>query len=214
MSDSAENPFAQAMQGVKPLAQGSVRDRLRRNDPTLAQQLKRNALEKESNQSLHSLSLELIEAIDPHDPLDYKQDGIQHGVYKNLRLGKYQIDTTVNLHTGNIELARESLLENIAASHASGVRCLLLRFGPSKPNAKAAKLKSYLQQWLKLIPEVIAYHSAIAQHGGIGAAYVLLKKNNEQKLENREIHRKRYPKVRYSLFKRYYSVNWQCAWAC
>lgn len=183
--------FLEAMQGVKPLATDNRRAPVTKTASTLAQQLKRKALEQEAEQSFHGLSLELITNLSPYDPLQYKKDGVQHGVYKNLRLGKYQIDTTVNLHSANIEVARDELLESVSASYARGVRCLLLRFGGNKPTKPASQLKSYLQQWLPLIPQVVAFHTALPAQGGIGASYVLLKKNSEQKIENRERHKKR-----------------------
>jgi DNA-nicking Smr family endonuclease len=39
-------------------------------------------------------------------------------------------------------------------------------------------LKSQVNHWLKQMPEVLAYHSAVRQHGGLGAVYVLLKRNS------------------------------------
>ena len=53
-----------------------------------------------------------------------------------------------------------------------------------------AKIKSYVNHWLREIPEVLAYHSAQRHHGGVGAVYVLLRKSEQKKQQNRERFRK------------------------
>jgi DNA-nicking Smr family endonuclease len=53
-------------------------------------------------------------------------------------------------------------------------------------------MKSYVNQWLREMKMVIAFHTALKQHGGLGAVYVLLKKHPNQKQINREQHQKRF----------------------
>ena len=55
-----------------------------------------------------------------------------------------------------------------------------------------AKLKSYINLWLPTLPQVIACHSAHKSHGGLASTYVMMKKNPQQKLINREKHAKRF----------------------
>ncbi|TMO58770.1 Smr/MutS family protein, partial [Pseudoalteromonas aurantia] len=52
-------------------------------------------------------------------------------------------------------------------------------------------LKSYTNKWLQEMPQVLAFHSALKCHGGSGSTYVLLRKSDEKKQENRERHAKR-----------------------
>jgi DNA-nicking Smr family endonuclease len=52
-------------------------------------------------------------------------------------------------------------------------------------------MKSYVTNWLTQINDVQCVHSAQQFHGGTGAVYVMLRKSNEKKLENRERHQKR-----------------------
>ncbi len=56
-------------------------------------------------------------------------------------------------------------------------------------NAPQNLMKSALAIWLPKIDEVLAFHSAQPQHGGLAAIYVLLRKNDEQRLANQERHR-------------------------
>jgi DNA-nicking Smr family endonuclease len=159
---------------------------------TLAQQLKRQAIEASLNHINNYLSVEKVEPVDPYDHISFKQDGVQQGVFKNLRLGKYKIDFVLNLQQHKFEQARTSLFNHIINSHKEGDRTLLIKHGLGlRSQPFPAFLKSYVHQWLQQMPEVIAYHTAQPNHGGNSAVYVLLKKNQQQKANNRELHRKK-----------------------
>ncbi len=192
MSQSAHDNqfFLDAMQGVKPL---SNNDKIYSPNAgvTLAQQLKREAIERQQQQNRNYLSVEKVSPVDPYDMLSFKKDGVQEGVFKKLRLGQYPMETTLDLRQHKFEQARSALFDNLLKCHERGTRALLIRHGiglESKPFP--AFLKSYVNQWLMQMPEVIAFHSAQKHHGGLASTYVLLKKNAQQKLENREKHRK------------------------
>ena len=47
-------------------------------------------------------------------------------------------------------------------------------------------LKGCTDYWLRELDTVQAFHSAQPRHGGTGAVYVLLRKSEEKKRENRE----------------------------
>ncbi|MET1219647.1 MAG: DNA endonuclease SmrA [Glaciecola sp.] len=184
--------FWAEMADVKPLS-GSDSVVLKPQQNSLAATLKRQALESESRHTFHGLSLELTDYLDPYDLLSYKQNGIQEGVFKNLRTGKYPIEQRISLQKLALEEARRVLIDAFEKSFAQGVRVVLIQHGiglNSQP--KPAKMKSYVNAWLPNLPMVIAFHSAQKQHGGSGSTYVLLKKNSEQKLINREKHQRRF----------------------
>jgi DNA-nicking Smr family endonuclease len=187
-----ELSFMQQMQDVKPLAQNNRADLHGKRQETLAQKLKREALEKQVALDDNGLSVEYVNPVDPHDFITYKQDGIQEGVYKNLRLGKYDIDSRLTLKHLSFEDARLTIYNTLSDCHARGIRSLLIDHGlglNSKPFP--GFMKSYVNQWLKEMDIVIAFHTALKQHGGLAAVYVLLKKHPNQKLINRERHQKR-----------------------
>jgi DNA-nicking Smr family endonuclease len=191
IKDDGLEAFLNELQDVKPIKQSdTVATSQQKN--TLAQQLKRQAIEASQNFVNNYLSVEKVEPVDPYDHISFKQDGVQQGVFKNLRLGKYKIDFVLNLQQNKFEQARTLLFTHITDSHNKGVRTLLIKHGlglRSKPFP--AFLKSYVHQWLQQMPEVIAYHTAQPNHGGNSAVYVLLKKNQQQKDNNRELHRKK-----------------------
>ena len=89
--------FLQEMAGVKPLSQDEVMPDSGEFSPTLAQQARRKAAEQEMEYDANYLSMEYVDLVKPDEPFSYKKDGVQEGVYRNLRLGKYQLDATLNL---------------------------------------------------------------------------------------------------------------------
>ena len=128
--------------------------------------------------------------MDANDELSYKKDGVQQGVFKNLRLGKYEIHTALNLHGQSVQQARQNVYQFITDSQKADLRCLLIQHGKGIKNDKAL-LKSYLNKWLRQFEQVLAFHSAQSHHGGTGAVYVLLKKSDDARLNNKERHQKR-----------------------
>jgi len=196
MSESSNDDlsFFEEMQDVKPLANVNkiaAHNGANRQE-SLAQQLKREALEKQVALDDNGLSVDYVVPVDPLDFITYKQDGVQDGVYKNLRLGKYHIDSRLSLKHLKFDDARLSLFNTIVESHQRGIRTLLVDHGiglHSKPFA--GFMKSYVNQWLSEISQVIAFHTALKQHGGLGCTYVLLKKHPNQKQINRDLHQRR-----------------------
>jgi DNA-nicking Smr family endonuclease len=183
--------FFAEMSDVKPLSQTDKVALTNKTTETLAQKLKREALTAEVEMDDNGLTIDRVEPIAPHDFIEYKQDGVQHGVYKNLRLGKYQIDVTFNMTQMKFDEARIGLYKTIKDCHERGIRTLLVQHGMglnSKPFP--AFLKSYVNQWLRQIDMVIAFHTALKQHGGLTSVYVLIKKHPDQKLINRERNRR------------------------
>jgi DNA-nicking Smr family endonuclease len=183
--------FLTECEGVKPLkAQDTVH--ISPEKDLLAKQLKRAAIGSTIDMLDNYLTLEKVEPIDPYDYISHKQDGVQHGVFRNLRLGKYQINAILNIQQSRFEDARTQLFTRILEVYQTGERMMLVRHGLGL-NSRPFKafLKSYVNQWLLQMPQVIAFHTALGKHGGNSAVYVLLKKNPQQKADNSEMHRKK-----------------------
>jgi DNA-nicking Smr family endonuclease len=191
ITDVGLEEFLNELQDVKPIEKlDTVATSHQKN--SLTQQLKRQAIEASQNLVNNYLSVEKVEPVDPYDHISFKQDGVQQGVFKNLRLGKYKIDFVLNLQQNKFEQARTLLFNHIIGSHKNGDRTLLIKHGLGlRSQPFPAFLKSYVHQWLQQLPEVIAYHTAQPYHGGNSAVYVLLKKNQHEKQNNRELHRKK-----------------------
>jgi DNA-nicking Smr family endonuclease len=138
------------------------------------------------------LGLEILQPIDPHDPLAWKRDGVQDGVYRNLRLGRYRADARLELLRKSLPQARDELRSFLRECLTHGIRTCVISHGRGRHKDDAASLmRSALNQWLPSLDEVLAFHSAPTQQGGLGALYVMLRKNEAQRQDNWERHQKR-----------------------
>jgi DNA-nicking Smr family endonuclease len=186
------NAFFEAMQkeGVTPI-KPKIRQQLAKakTDQDLADLRRKAALQGDDEEGL---SLAPIEWLNPFDPLAWRRDGVQEGVYRNLRLGHYSVDARLDLFHRTPEQALDDVQGFVKECMDHNIRTVLINHGRSKStDSKANKLKSYLNRWLKNMPEVMCFHSALAQHGGTGATYILLRKSDEARQANLEKHQKR-----------------------
>jgi DNA-nicking Smr family endonuclease len=132
-----------------------------------------------------------IKQLDPFDILSFTRPGVQHGVFKNLRLGKYDIHSTLDLHGKTVEQSRQAVWGFIKDCYHQGVRCGLITHGKGQGREEPAKLKSCVNHWLPQIDSVLAFHTAQKQHGGLGATYILLKKSSASRQRTGEQHQHR-----------------------
>lgn len=149
------------------------------------EQLRKAAL-GETQDNLEQLRARKPENYGPNDIMGFKQPGVQEGVYRKLRTGKYPIEAKLDLHGFTLEQAFDAIRASISLNMKKNKRCLLISHGKGLKQDEPARLKNHVAAWLKGIPEVMAYHSAMPQHGGAGNVYVLLKKSETQKQNNRE----------------------------
>ncbi|BBM01498.1 DNA endonuclease SmrA [Microbulbifer sp. GL-2] len=177
---------------VKPLVQ-ERRVALRKDSKPPEQILRerRSAATRQTEREMNPLSGEYIELVAPWDPIEFKRDGVQNGVYRNLRLGKYTVDARLDLHRHSVEMARSVVVEFIRDCIEADVRCALITHGKGEGRKQPALLKSCLNHWLPQLDEVLAFHSAQKQHGGMGATYILLRKSERKRQENLERHQRR-----------------------
>ncbi|KAF7779806.1 hypothetical protein PMAN_a0738 [Pseudoalteromonas marina] len=192
MSLSDFDLFLSSMEDVTPISSDTIKPLSSNPHSSLAQQQKRQAAENTLSTDENYLSTESVELVEPFAILSFKKDGVQGPVFKNLRLAKYQVDATLDLHGQLLKNARNTLFNFINDCQQQNVRVVLIRHGVGiKNKTKPGILKSFVNKWLPELPAVLAYHTAQRHHGGSGATYVLLKKSADKKHENREIHSKR-----------------------
>ncbi len=179
--------FLEEMGDVTPL---NADDTANLHDPRarIAEKQKRARLHLTVSPGKHMpLTLENVSPVKPDDFLSFQQPGIQDGVFKNLRLGKYDIEQRISLKGLTVKESAARLYTTLCRCHEKGVRAVLIQHGRGEHSQPFPALKkSYVNHWLSELEEVIAYHTAQPLHGGTGATYVLLKKHPEQKLINRE----------------------------
>lgn len=135
------------------------------------------------------LAEEGFEPLDPWYVLDFKRPGIQNGVFRKLKQGRYEAEARLDMHRMTVRQARAELFSFMRDCHSLGLRSVMLVHGKGerKPEKERVSiLKGGVDHWLREMESVQAFHSAQPQHGGTGAVYVLLRKSAEKKRENRE----------------------------
>lgn len=179
---------------VRPLARERREKRVALKKDSAAElnrHMRREAATRETTAEPNPLAGEFAEPVDPWDPLEFKRDGVQNGVYRNLRLGKYRVDARLDLHRHTVEMARRAVFEFVRDCMEADVRCALITHGKGEGRAQPALLKSCVNCWLPQLHEVLAFHSAQKQHGGLGATYILLRKSERKRQDNLEKHQRR-----------------------
>lgn len=193
MSQDDEGLFKSMMGDVKPI-KVEKRVPIKKSDDESRETLRqrREAAQQETLEDNNELSGEFIEPVDPLDDLAFQRPGVQHGVYKKLRLGKYSVEARLDLHRHTVEQARIALDQFIKDCIANDIRCALVTHGKGQDRRpQPALLKSCVAHWLPQLKDVMAFHSAQKHHGGVGATYVMLRKSEKKRMDNLEKHQKR-----------------------
>ncbi|MBT4521805.1 MAG: DNA endonuclease SmrA [Halieaceae bacterium] len=191
MNGDEEDIFWQEMSGVEPLRRERRvpvrRKGLPDNDSSMAH--RRSAAVADLEPDGNNLTDTGIDPLDPWYVLDFKRPGIQNGVYRKLRQGRYEVEAGLDMHRMSVEVARHELFAFVQEAQLLGLRTLILIHGKgeSAPGREQASiLKGCTNHWLRQLEVVQAFHSAQPRHGGTGAVYILLRKSAEKKRQNRE----------------------------
>jgi len=180
--------FRELMADVAPINHDTVENTSQPHQPTDAQLARQISAQKLSDSDPAYLSLDYATMRKPDDIITFKRAGVQDGVFRKLRLGKYDIHARLDLHKYTLKDAREEILAFLKQCQRLDVRTVIIVHGKGERGNPPARMKSFVCQWLEQISDVLCVHSAQRHHGGTGAVYVLLKKSQEKKLETRERH--------------------------
>lgn len=157
--------FEKAMSDTVPLED---RDKLRTPPKTLRRRRRRGEAE--------GVQFEI-------DRLGEKHEGIAPGtdraLLRRLRNGEIPRDARIDLHGFAAAAARARVHETLARVHAEGGRCVLVIHGRGRHSETEPILKEALLGWLAEPPAgplVMAFSSALGGDGGVGATYVLLRR--------------------------------------
>ena len=192
MADFDDDLFRQEMTGVAPLKEDDrVRD-FRRGEPTVTQRLRRASAVARPDRDPNPLTLpDQVPQAGPYDIVGLKKNGVQEGVYRKLRLGKYEPQATLDLHRVRLVEARDRVYLFIQESQQNGLRTVLISHGKGEHSERPALLKSYVLFWLEQFEQVLAFHSAPANRGGAGVTLALLRKSTGASQKTREFFHER-----------------------
>lgn len=181
-----EDLFAAEMAGVVPLASEPAVAPLEAPRPPTAAQLARQRAAEHEDGDPNPLTLGEVPPVGPWDEIAWKNDGVQEGVWRKLRLGKYAPDAALDLHRRTVREARDDVWRFVEDGITHGLRTVTIAHGRGDRGETPGRLKSYVARWLEDLDGVLAFHTAQRHHGGYGAVYVLLRKNAEKRNDNRE----------------------------
>ncbi len=187
-SEDDKDLFAAQMQDVTPLVNPRTDTRKSWQGASAEQLQRRRAAEAfaEDVSEQNFLTLSEVEARQPLEMLEWKQDGVQHAVFSKLRRGGYALEYELDLHQRTVKEAQQMVFQLFQQVRAKNWRCVLISHGKGERSATPGRLKSYVARWLIDHPDVIAYCSAQRNHGGVGSVYVLIRKSAAGKAANRE----------------------------
>ena len=187
-SEDDKDLFAAQMQDVTPLVNPRTDTRKSWQGASEEQLQRRRAAEAfaEDAAEHNFLTLSEVEARQPLEMLEWKQDGVQHAVFSKLRRGGYALEYELDLHQRTVKEAQQMVFQLFQQVRAKNWRCVLISHGKGERSATPGRLKSYVARWLIDHPDVIAYCSAQRNHGGVGSVYVLIRKSAAGKAANRE----------------------------
>lgn len=169
--------FAAAMQGItkKEPSMNRVAPERSPIDTTPRSQLKDEEAALATSRMLDD-DVNFSELYD--DNLSYYQPGVQKGVFMKLRRGQYAIQDELDLHRQTIAEADRSLRTFLQQALLHGKTCVRIVPGKGLHSQKQPVLRGWLVKELRFRSEVLAFTTAPARDGGLGAFYVLLKRAN------------------------------------
>ncbi|QBM16600.1 putative DNA endonuclease SmrA [Marinobacter sp. JH2] len=181
--------FLEEMKDVRRIRKPNRADVVARTELTPGHLMRQQAAVEAQVRDVNPLTADVVEPLTAHDVLSWQRPGVQHGVFKKLRLGQYPIEARLDLHRMTVEEARKEVFQFLNECVNYGLRSVIILHGKGERNPDGiAQLKSYLAKWLPELDSVLAFHSAQKRHGGTGAAYVMVRKSDHEKQQNREVH--------------------------
>jgi DNA-nicking Smr family endonuclease len=166
-----ESLFLSEMRGVTPLKP----DNKARTSKT-PKKPHRQTIDKSDSFAIDDVfsDTEIIEECP--DILSFSRGGLQHGVLRKLRQGKQPIEHVLDLHGLTVAEARTTLQEFLGECESAGLRHIIIVHGKGFRSKDKPVIKPMVNRWLRVVDNVLAFHSAQPKDGGNGAVYVLLKK--------------------------------------
>ena len=172
--------FSDLMKGVKPLTQDKI-DPDSTPKPKAVTKSADHLLNQENLKPQSLGELEYVTPVAPDETLSFVRGGIQDKLKIKLKKGLIPFELKLDLHGATVKVAAKELQYTIEHAYSAGMRCILVIHGRglgSFDNKPA--LKTHVNYWLRELPQVLAFHSAQPKHGGVGALYVLLKRQKEK----------------------------------
>ena len=164
--------FRRAMTGVRPLKKEHVRV----TAPT-PRKRPRRVIEKEDLPV--PVHFDDVTTLHPDELLEFARSGISSKVMRDLRAGRIDVASSLDLHGHTAVEAQAALHRFLQHCLARGLQHVRIIHGKGRGTKDAPPiLKSIVNHWLREQSEVLAFCSAPPRQGGAGAVTVLLKRKS------------------------------------
>lgn len=175
-SDTSDDDisFQDALQDVTPHQHDRADLDVRNRPDTTSKHYRRSAAVRQEELIVDGLSDADAKRVGSEEQLLFAVPGVQHRLLQRLKQGHIPWDQGLDLHGYTVEQARDQVSLFIRDARQQKLRCLLLVHG--KAHSGEALIKSYVNEWLRRLPGVLAFCSAVPADGGSGALYILLKR--------------------------------------
>jgi len=172
ISDADRELFRRSVGAVKKIKQDRQPARPKRSAPVLVPHV--------AAAGATSGATALVPVTNSHrlagDELLFKRPGIQDQLFQKLRRGKLSMERELDLHGMTSKEAQAALDRFLGHCRQQQIRCVRIIHGKGRGSRDGRPvIKNQLNQWLRNIPQVLAFCPARAHDGGTGAVYVLLK---------------------------------------
>lgn len=114
------------------------------------------------------------ETVSGEESIEYRGGGLSHKDMKRFKNGEFPIQAALDLHGRSADQAREEVIQFLTKAQNEQWRCVRIVHGKGKHQGETPILKNLINAWLRQIPFVLAFCSAVPRDGGAGAVYVLL----------------------------------------
>lgn len=130
------------------------------------------------------LTTGFLDIIPLSQPLEFRREGLQHGVLDKLRSGKYPQQASLNLLRQPVEECRKMMFSFIQQAMADGLRNVLIIHGKGRDDKSHANIvRSYVARWLTEFDDVQAYCTALpimAAAGRVTSHYVKRRRRSKK----------------------------------
>lgn len=175
-SDDDNNLFRESMRWVTPLKKQN-KVTLKPERAAIIPPL-RSKIQFKPIQTCIALSNNYFDEVSAESVLSYSLPNLPKKSLLDLRKGNVQKHCRLDLHGLTTPQAHDKLCQFITQKVEAGHRYALIIHGKGSSKGEAPVLKNHVNHWLKQLPQVLAFHSAIARDGGNGALYVWLKNSS------------------------------------
>lgn len=119
-------------------------------------------------------------ALEIGDPLSWVRPGANPRLLRQLGRGQYSVRAEIDLHGMTAAVAAGVLADFLAAQRRAGNLCLRIVHGKGfNSKDQVPVLKSLVDRTLRQRGDVLAYRSARAGDGGVGAVLVLMRRERD-----------------------------------